>query len=681
LEIITVILPKVKISLVAFFLLFSVGSNSLAQSKLDSLERILKNSSSDSVRFITLISLSKENQYKDLTKASAYSAQALALAEKNQWVWGKSRAYGQESFLATISGDYATAMKYDNQNLQLVIEQKDSLSIAQTLGYLGNDYKDLGKYDEAYYYFTQSYNIARSIPDSLKMTIAIHNIGTVLSDLGQYDLALDHFKVSTQISTAINDLDGIAYDLDAVGDVYCRKKDYKKSEEYLLKALNNIRELKLTVIEPRALTHLAHLYYVIRDLPKSLAYYDSATMVYDQTSNEFGDAEVNLGISQVLIEQGKFDEAQILIEKSLKTAESLGAERMEIDCYEKLSKLAERKGDYKSALAYHKNFKAMEDSLFSQEMVEKVFQDQLRFQTETKDFQIANLSKVTSAQDNELRRQEFLSNILAVVVALTAILLFSVYRSGQRRKRINKLLIEHQEEIKKRSIELEQLNQVKDKFFSIISHDLRSPMNALSGILDLLSEKQITQEEFAVLTKEMRVQFNHTRTLINNLLDWALLQMDKLNIQPEKIELSKVINENFTLVKSLHLKEMNLVNKVESGIFGWGDLNMINLIFRNLILNAIKFSDKGGLIEISSKQEGDFHVMAIKDYGVGINPEVQKILFDKTTGYSTRGTANEKGTGLGLILCKEFIEKNGGKIWLESEEGKGSTFYFTIKKA
>jgi signal transduction histidine kinase len=681
LEIITVILPKVKISLVAFFLLFSVGLNSLAQSKLDSLERILKNSSSDSVRFITLISLSKENQYKDLTKASAYSAQALALAEKNQWVWGKSRAYGQESFLATISGDYATAMKYDNQNLQLVIEQKDSLSIAQTLGYLGNDYKDLGKYDEAYYYFTQSYNIARSIPDSLKMTIAIHNIGTVLSDLGQYDLALDHFKVSTQISTAINDLDGIAYDLDAVGDVYCRKKDYKKSEEYLLKALNNIRELKLTVIEPRALTHLAHLYYVIRDLPKSLAYYDSATMVYDQTSNEFGDAEVNLGISQVLIEQGKFDEAQILIEKSLKTAESLGAERMEIDCYEKLSKLAERKGDYKSALAYHKNFKAMEDSLFSQEMVEKVFQDQLRFQTETKDFQIANLSKVTSAQDNELRRQEFLSNILAVVVALTAILLFSVYRSGQRRKRINKLLIEHQEEIKKRSIELEQLNQVKDKFFSIISHDLRSPMNALSGILDLLSEKQITQEEFAVLTKEMRVQFNHTRTLINNLLDWALLQMDKLNIQPEKIELSKVINENFTLVKSLHLKEMNLVNKVESGIFGWGDLNMINLIFRNLILNAIKFSDKGGLIEISSKQEGDFHVMAIKDYGVGINPEVQKILFDKTTGYSTRGTANEKGTGLGLILCKEFIEKNGGKIWLESEEGKGSTFYFTIKKA
>jgi signal transduction histidine kinase len=107
---------------------------------------------------------------------------------------------------------------------------------------------------------------------------------------------------------------------------------------------------------------------------------------------------------------------------------------------------------------------------------------------------------------------------------------------------------------------------------------------------------------------------------------------------------------------------------------------MINLVFRNLILNAIKFSESGGTIEVSAKDQNGFYVIAVKDHGVGIRQEVQKILFDKTSGYSTRGTANEKGTGLGLILCKEFVEKNGGQIWLESEEGKGSTFYFTIKK-
>jgi signal transduction histidine kinase len=354
---------------------------------------------------------------------------------------------------------------------------------------------------------------------------------------------------------------------------------------------------------------------------------------------------------------------------------------MSIDCYKLLSSLAERKGDFKVSLNYYKNYKQLEDSLFSRDMLEKIFQDQLRFKTETKDYEIATLSKARSDQQEEIKREEFLRNILVVVVALTAIMLFTVYRSGQRRIQINKLLVEHQEETKRRKDELEQLNQVKDKFFSIISHDLRSPMNALSGILNLMESNNVSREEFATLTKELRTQFNHTRTLINNLLDWALLQMDKLKIQPDKIELSGLVNENFNLLSSMHLKEMKLVNNVPANTYGWGDLNMVNLVLRNLILNAIKFSKAGGNIEISATEKDGVITMSVRDFGVGIQPEVQKILFEKTMGYSTRGTANEKGTGLGLILCKEFVEKNGGTIWLESEVGKGSTFYFTLRKA
>jgi len=135
------------------------------------------------------------------------------------------------------------------------------------------------------------------------------------------------------------------------------------------------------------------------------------------------------------------------------------------------------------------------------------------------------------------------------------------------------------------------------------------------------------------------------------------------------------------LLASMHLKDMQLINKVPANTFGLGDLNMLNLILRNLIVNAIKFSKAGGNIEISATEKAVWITMAVRDFGVGIHPEVQKILFEKTMGYSTRGTANEKGTGLGLILCKEFVEKNGGTIWLESEPGKGSTFYFTLPKA
>ena len=271
-------------------------------------------------------------------------------------------------------------------------------------------------------------------------------------------------------------------------------------------------------------------------------------------------------------------------------------------------------------------------------------------------------------------------NILVVAIALTVILLFTVYRSGQRRIRINKLLLEHQEEIRKRSQELEQLNQVKDKFFSIISHDLRSPINALTGILDLMDKDQITPNEFSSLNKELRIQFNHTKTLINNLLDWTLLQMDKLKIQMEKIDLRSLVDSNIVLLSSLHLKEIKIVNLIESYTSAVGDTNMINLVLRNLLTNAIKFSEPGDLIEVSAVNKGDHYTVSVKDHGVGIEPDIQKLLFDKTSGYTTRGTANEKGTGLGLILCKEFVERNGGKIWLESTPGKGSTFYFTIKK-
>lgn len=653
----------------------------IARQNPDSLETVLRNTTNDSLRFKLMVDLAKVYQYKNFIKAKQFSDQALALAENKNWTWAKVAAYSQEGFMATLSGDYTSAIKFDNQNLQLVISQRDSAAIAESLNFLGNDYSDLGKYDEAYYYFTQSYRVARAINDSLKMTVAIYNIGTVLTELGQYDLALDHFSVATRISEAIDDIDGLPYNQDAVGDVLLRKKDYQKAEENLVKALKNTKTQKLTVLEPRVLKHLARLYIETENFEKALAAYDSATRIYKSTSNEFGVAEVDLGISEILIEQERFDDAQKKIEASLATAQRFNADKMSIDCYKLLSSLAERKEDFVDALDYFKKYKQLEDSLFSRDMVEKIFQDQLRFQTETKDFEIATLSKASSDQQEEIKREEFLRNILVVVIALTAILLFTVYRSGQRRIQINKLLMEHQEDIKRRKDELEQLNQVKDKFFSIISHDLRSPMNALSGILNLMEGDNISREEFSTLTKELRTQFNHTRTLINNLLDWALFQMDKLKIQPEKIELSGLVDENFNLLSSMHLKEMKLVNKVPANTYGWGDLNMLNLVLRNLILNAIKFSKAGGNIEISATEKDGLITIGVRDFGVGIQPEVQKILFEKTMGYSTRGTANEKGTGLGLILCKEFVEKNGGTIWLESEVGKGSTFYFTLRKA
>lgn len=314
-------------------------------------------------------------------------------------------------------------------------------------------------------------------------------------------------------------------------------------------------------------------------------------------------------------------------------------------------------------------------------MQQKLFRDQLRFATESKDVQIQALTKMEEYRRTEIKRQEFIRNVLVVVMALSVILLVTVYRSGQRRKRINALLLQHQEEMEKRSIELEQLNQVKDKFFSIISHDLRSPINALAGLLDLLDKGAIASDELPVAIKELRTRFNHTRTLLNNLLDWTLLQMDKINLQPAKINLANLANENIELIRSTQIKQVNFVNAIPAQAIAFADSNTINLVIRNLISNALKFTNEGGEIKLSAEEETDHWVVAVSDNGVGIKPEVLNMLFDKINPYSTRGTANEKGTGLGLILCKEFVEKNNGKIWVESTLGKGSTFWFSVPKA
>ena len=657
----------------------AITSPAIAQSKIDSLKQSLTVTTSDSIRVLLLVKLSDQYQYENIDQAQVYASEALAISEKNNWNWALAESTLRMAFLGTIMGDFTTALKYDNRYLQSARNMNDSLTEAKAFNNIGQDYSDLGEYDDAYYYLTQGYKAGRTIQDSLLQAICLQNLGHVFKELGQYDIALSHFTISSKLSKEIGDLDGEAYVADEIGALYLAKKDFEKAEESLFTALRVIRQRKINVIEPRTLAKLAELSRQRKEFERSLAYYDSANQLYVASKNVFGMASIKLGKGKVLAQQRKFAESFKLIDQALTSAKTLNARILEIDCYEQLSSLAEQNGDYKKSLDYFKNFKAMRDSLFNQEFAEKLFQD-LRVETQIKDTEIAELSLVRSLQASEIKRQGFISNILAVLVTLTAILLFSIYRSGQRRIRINKLLMDHQEEIKKRSIELEQLNQVKDKFFSIISHDLRSPINALSGILNLMDQDQLKPEEFSRLVKELKVQFNHTKTLINNLLDWALLQMDKLKIQPEKINLHQLVDENFKLLGSLHLKEIEMVNHIPEKLFAFADLNTINLVFRNLILNSIKFTETGGKIWIDAKENGKELIISVADNGVGIAPEIQTIIFEKTSGYSTRGTANEKGTGLGLILCKEFVERNGGKIWLESELGKGSTFFFTLNK-
>ncbi len=240
-----------------------------------------------------------------------------------------------------------------------------------------------------------------------------------------------------------------------------------------------------------------------------------------------------------------------------------------------------------------------------------------------------------------------------------------------------------EEALKASEASLHEMNATKDKFFSIIAHDLTNPFNAIIGFSNILTEQIREQdyegiEEYAGIIKDSS---QRTLNLLLNLLEWSRSQTGRIAFNPETIDIGELINEVAELLddaarqKSITISRLNLQDNTV-----FADKAMIGTILRNLISNAVKFTNPGGEIVISAEQKHDELILIVSDSGVGIKKEAIDKLFRIEASYSTMGTQNEQGTGLGLILCKEFIEKHGGKIWAESEVGKGSRFYFTIPK-
>ncbi len=246
----------------------------------------------------------------------------------------------------------------------------------------------------------------------------------------------------------------------------------------------------------------------------------------------------------------------------------------------------------------------------------------------------------------------------------------------------NELLIHHiQIDIQKES--LKKLNSLKDKLFSIISHDLRSPLTTLQGFIHMLSTfKAINESEQKMILERVDERLSLSLDLLDNLLLWTSSQMNQLKIEPAPHQLLPLVDENIRLLKILaDKKQINLERKVSAGIQIYADLNMTKSVLRNLISNAIKFTPEGGRIDVEASTRNGYVEISVRDSGIGIPQEQQKKLFSGLEHFSTPGTNNEKGTGLGLILCKEFVENNHGRIWVTSKKSEGSTFAFTLPRA
>ncbi len=236
-------------------------------------------------------------------------------------------------------------------------------------------------------------------------------------------------------------------------------------------------------------------------------------------------------------------------------------------------------------------------------------------------------------------------------------------------------------EISKKNSDLIRLNALKDRLFIIISHDLRAPLQSLKGVLELINKSaSISPDEFRFLTRGIKVKVDVTYNLMENLLYWTRSQMSGFSVKATNINIKVIVDDCLLLLESVSdKKRIRIINNSNPEHFVTSDIDMTRLVIRNLLMNAIKFSFEEGIITVDSKLEHDEIVVSISDKGVGMTEEEVNQLFTKKQAISKSGTSNEAGTGLGLMLCKEFVEMNAGRIWVVSKPGSGSEFNFSLK--
>ncbi|WP_375581114.1 ATP-binding protein [Marivirga tractuosa] len=469
-----------------------------------------------------------------------------------------------------------------------------------------------------------------------------------------------------------------------LADIYANENEYEKALSYYKKALKTYRRIKSPIQEAECLNAVGNIYLLQN---KSNQAYDNYVAALDILQNN-KNAEAQLAslynsVGRYYLKEDNPERALANLKLANPLAQSSQNQELVQETYALLSKAYKAIGDYKNALEYSELFKALEDFLQKEKNDRSILKMQSRYSINQKQSLIDQLELNRIQKEFELEEEKRFKNFLIIMVALIAIILVLIFTLFLVQRRSNSKLKTANLKVKAQNDELEDLNATKDKFFSIISHDLKGPLNSLTSFSGLLMNhtSSLSTEEIQMLAKDLDKSLKNLFALLENLLQWSRSQTGNIEFKAEEVDLTEMLSENKKLLeKQAENKNIEIEVKNTKPVSAFAHPNSITTVIRNLLSNAIKFTEDGGKIKMGVIEENKRYVVKIADNGVGMPKDVASKIFRIDTKHSTQGTAKEKGTGLGLILCKEFVEKNGGEIWVKSEEGKGTIFSFSIPK-
>jgi signal transduction histidine kinase/lipopolysaccharide biosynthesis regulator YciM len=683
-----------KIITLFLLLLFSFG---YSQTKdIDSLFIQLAFEQSDTLKVDTSLKLIKKlYDIDDYDKALKYIYESEKLSSSMNYTYGIAEVTFYKSLIYASKNDYINAVTGYAKSKALFSNLKDTLGVAKVNNSIGLIEIKRGNYAKGLQYSLSAIKELEKRNLKPELCLAYNNLANAYYNINAKEKALEFYLKALKIQTELNKTSEVIESNSRLAELYSEKQEYRKSIEYYETVLKLVGDTNDS-IKGNILPKLGGEYLKFNDFDKAANYLVQGLVLNRKEKNKLGLTISLINLGELNLNQKKL----VLAEKQLleggAIAKSINNKSELLRYYNLMKVLDSTKRKFDRAYIWQREYYELKDELKNKNTLDD--EDILKtdaFLELNPDFD-SNSSEPTLDESrnnlmiekiNETNRFQIILYGLLGALAIVSTFLILIYL-----KRNNS--IKYMQELEEKNVKielqnkafqeqtahLENVNNVKDKLFSIISHDLKDSLSSINGFIELLRDGSLSREEFDNLVPELSENANNASLLLFNLLNWSKSQMHSLEPKPTLFDVQEIFEDKIKLIeKRLDNKGIDLIDHSLRD-FIYADRSMFEIVIQNLLANAVKFCKEGDSITISNHISNGSCIISIADTGIGISKENIDKLF-KNNSFTTAGTNNEKGTGLGLSICKELVELNNGKIWVESKLNVGSTFYVQLPKS
>ncbi|QGY44310.1 tetratricopeptide repeat protein [Maribellus comscasis] len=609
----------------------------------------------------------------DHALSEAYYNRALKISDAISENWYKGEIHFRKGVIEHQKGESLQALEHFNEAIQACRLSENYKIAGSSFSMMGTIFRLNGLYDRAIEYIIKSKLNYQKADFHEGYAWSAYLLGRVYADLKIPEQALEYFTEALDTYKTLAAIDGnkngIAICYEQIGLINMEAGKLEEARRNINQVLNIHSESGSEYGLSNAYKNLGKIEYFSGDYEKAEEYLNKALVVKQKIEDLLSQPGIFEYIGLCKIGRENINEGIDNIKHALDLALRNSQKNIQLEIYSKLAETYLNLNDLEKALYYQKKQIDIQNSILSGGANIKIEQLQTIYELDEKTNQIADLEKQNEINTLKLKQQKTFQIMIItglIFVLLISSIIFLFYRKLHLKNR-----------------ELSKINTTKDRFFSIIAHDLKGSIGSSLALSQIIAEdnetrKQSSENNYSALIFQ---SLSGSYSLLNNLLEWARSQFQKIELNPKQLVLANVIEEvTKQFLPQISKKDISIDTRIEGPQQVFADEGILKTTFRNLLSNAIKFSNPNGKIFISAKPNNKFIEFSVQDFGVGIEPEIIPLLFDFDSNTSTPGTLGENGTGLGLILVKELVEKHKGKIWVESEIGKGSIFKFTLPR-